>query len=214
MERRGHRVRPPGISGFRGRNGGGAGCARDWGAPVAGGWDCWSALRRVPTPLALGRCSGPLAIRSTRTGPNGPACCGAGRGRVRMAAHTAVSDDPSNGGRPSTAEYRVAPSAHRSPGASTAWPSSCSGGMYCGVPTSTAEAVSRKDASRMRAMPKSVITTRWPSRSTLSGLRSRCTIPAACAWASASAKAAPFPRPAPNPAFLCGQWSVQGSGRR
>ncbi len=51
---------------------------------------------------------------------------------------------------------------------------------------------SRRASTRARAMPKSVTTTR-PSlpRSTLSGLRSRCTTPAACAPASPSAMATP-----------------------
>ena len=53
-----------------------------------------------------------------------------------MAAKTAVRVGPSNGGHPSTAVYRVAPSAHRSTGAWMDSPSICSGAMYCGVPMS------------------------------------------------------------------------------
>jgi hypothetical protein len=63
-------------------------------------------------------------------------------------------------------------------------PSTCSGAMYAGVPSGVPMVLTASccTGSATRAMPKSVMTTRpsLPS-STLSGLRSRCTTPAACA---------------------------------
>ena len=112
--------------------------------------------------------------------------------RVRTAVITAARVGPSNGGIPSTAVYKVAPSAHMSAAASTLLPSSCSGAMYCGVPTMFPGLVSFVVASMIRAMPKSVTMARRPDSSTLSGFRSRCTIPAACASVSASAICSPI----------------------
>ena len=60
-----------------------------------------------------------------------------------------------------------------------------------GVPRSSPLAVSSVVASRRRATPKSVSTVRCPASSTLAGLRSRWTTPAACACARASARSTP-----------------------
>jgi hypothetical protein len=87
-----------------------------------------SASARV-TSSALGRVSGSLASSVVISPASGPACSGGSGDRVRIAVMTAVSVGPPNGGRPSTAVYRVAPSAHMSAGGPASLPSSCSGAM-------------------------------------------------------------------------------------
>ena len=108
-----------------------------------------------------------------------------------MAFIRAGAESPPNGVEPSSAVYRVAPSAHISAGG-PASPSNCSGAMYSGVPISTPKPVSRVVASSIRATPKSATMTRSPEIRMLAGLRSRCTIPAACACASAPAICLPM----------------------
>jgi len=113
---------------------------------------------------------------------------------VRCLDRMAISVGASNGSRPVTISYSIAPSAYTSVRASTVSPRICSGAMYCGVPIRSPArvigiAVTSPCSSRSLAMPKSSTRTtsvwrpRWTSI-TLSGLRSRCTMPRE--WASAS----------------------------
>lgn len=147
---------------------------------------------RPTSAAAVGRSLGFLDISSCSRGVSSPACEGGARGLLRMAWKRATKPDPPKGAWPSTAVYNVAPRDHRSPGAAASAPSSCSGGMYCGVPTTIPVPVRRVPAepSSTRAIPKSVMTVRRPTVSTLSGFRSRCTTPDAWACASASAMVA------------------------
>ena len=142
--------------------------------------------------IAFGRESGAFVSSWASMKVSGPENCGGAGSRAKMAVMSAVSVGPSNAGRPSTAEYRVAPSDHMSAAGPTLLPSSCSGDMNCGVPITVPVLVIWLLASATRAMPKSVTTTRSPASSTLSGFRSRWTMPAACAAASASAIFAPM----------------------
>src|SRR6266571_7400493 len=107
------------------RLGGGCNLARG-GAGLAGG-----ASRTASGP---GRRAGSLARSASSRSRSGPACWGGAGECVRMAAISAVRVAPLNGRVPSTAVYRVAPSAHMSAAASARVPSSCSGAMYSGVP--------------------------------------------------------------------------------
>jgi len=95
---------------------------------------------------------------------------------------------PLNGAAPLAAKASTEPRENTSLGAPAAAPSTCSGDMNEGVPMIDPVAVSRESA-RVLAMPKSI--TRGPSEasSTLAGLRSRCTSPAA--WIARSASASP-----------------------
>ena len=90
-----------------------------------------------------GAAPGFLASSRARTAASGPACAGGCGSRVKIAVISAVIDGPSNGGRPSTAVYSVAPSDHMSAAGPTVRPSSCSGAMYCGVPITVPVPVSR-----------------------------------------------------------------------
>nr|BFE85526.1 hypothetical protein GCM10020093_081270 [Planobispora longispora] len=90
-------------------------------------------------------------------------------------------------GRPVAANTMVRPQLNRSEEGSARCPPICSGDMYAGVPTTPLVTVIAESSAR--AMPKSM--TRGPSgpRSTLLGLKSRCTIPAR--WIAASAVTVP-----------------------
>ena len=110
------------------RLGGGCGLARG-GAGLAG-----SVGERVPDSLGAWAPGGVLGQQRLKQVRSGPACRGGAGERVKMAAHSAVRVAPSNGGLPSTAVYKVAPSAHMSAGGAGRMPSSCSGAMYSGVP--------------------------------------------------------------------------------
>ena len=92
----------------------------------------------------------------------------------------------------------MVPSEKRSLRSSASFPSTISGAMWLGDPTSAPVMVMRSSEARMRAMPKSVSLTavRSPSWTiTFSGFRSRWMTPAAWAWARASARARPTSRP-------------------
>ena len=90
---------------------------------------------RVPGSLGAGAPGGVLGQERLKQVAQRAARAGAGPGeRVKMAAHSAVRVAPSNGGLPSTAVYKVAPSAHISAAAPAPVPSICSGAMYSGVP--------------------------------------------------------------------------------
>ena len=126
------------------------------------------------------------------TGPSGPA--DGARGASSVATPAVMAEDPpsrSNGPRPSTAAYKVAPSDQRSDAGVAAAPRTRSGAVKPGVPT-TMPAWVMPGSSANVAMPKSVSTVRPSSvTSTLLGLTSRCSTPAACALASAPTQAGP-----------------------
>ena len=83
-----------------------------------------------------------------------------------------------NGLRPVAAKASTAPRLNTSLSGPTSWPAACSGDMKLGVPT-TRPARASGATSAAWEIPKSI--TRGPSRasSTLDGLRSPCTTPAA-----------------------------------
>ena len=112
----------------------------------------------------------------------------------------------SNGRRPVSISYSTQPNAQRSVRSSTGLPRACSGLMYATVPRMMPDCVTTGDAtvgssdmpgavdplvtpaSASLARPKSSTFTVPSVRSfTLAGLRSRCTMPCACAASSASA---------------------------
>ncbi len=110
-----------------------------------------------------------------------------------MLASTAIALPwPSNGPRPSTAAYRVAPSDHRSEAGLAGCPRIRSGAQNPGVPMTMPAWVSPGSPCKV-AMPKSV-STALPSGviRMLPGLTSRCTTPAACAVPSASSSVMPI----------------------
>ncbi len=161
-----------------------------------------------------GRSSGRLAsarrrARSSATTAGSP--LRAGGCSCRVAESTSTTVLPRKAGRPDTASYRMAAVENRSVRASTAWPSTCSGAMYRGVPTSRPGRVSSvpisservRSLGSARARPKSSTFTPWGERNTFEGLRSRWTTPAA--WSAARAER--IDRPTPTA-------SATGSGPR
>src|SRR5215213_7732819 len=104
------------------------------GAPPMGTVGLWgpaatgTSMRR--TSRAVGRRTGSLSRRASRTGPSGPARAGWPGGSARMAARVAAGWPRSNGAAPSTANHRVAPSAHRSAAGPAGRPVACSGATY------------------------------------------------------------------------------------
>ena len=124
----------------------------------------------------------------------------------RIEEATAAALDPSNARRPLAISWSTQPRAKTSLRASAALPSSCSGAMYCSVPTmaparvigASAVAVFSSEApppgkavAMARARPKSSSFTPDFVTMTLPGLRSRCAMPLRCARSSASAISAP-----------------------
>ena len=103
-----------------------------------------------------------------------------------------------NGDRPLAAYATVSPQAKTSP-AGPDFPLTCSGAMNPGDPMLIPVRVTDV-ASSVCAMPKSITFGPSAVSSTLPGLRSRCTTPAA--WMAASASASPAARlasiPGPN----------------
>ena len=109
---------------------------------------------------------------------------------------------PRNGGWPVTISYSTTPRLKTSVRWSAAWPEACSGELYpiepYGTPTSVsgssvlrpgvAGPLSPASGTSIFARPKSRMRA-WPPGPTMmfAGLRSRWTMPAACATASASA---------------------------
>ena len=98
---------------------------------------------------------------------------------------------------PLTSSYRMQPNAKMSLRASAGLPFNCSGAMYPGVPAMAIVCVAAvapsTDFSASLAKPKSsTFTEPFSVTRMLPGLRSRCTIPAACAAASASAIWMPY----------------------
>ena len=104
---------------------------------------------------------------------------------------TSNSVRPSKALRPASISNSSAPAAKTSLRASRGSPRSCSGAMYCGVPTSapawvSSVAVAPPAAATGRARPKSSSVTPAGVRNTFEGLRSRCTSPRACRACSAA----------------------------
>ena len=101
-----------------------------------------------------------------------------------MAYAVAVNESPLKGNSPVPANTIVTAHDHMSAAAVTRLPASCSGAMNAGVPTVTSPERSVVIPGTA-ASPKSITTgPSGPSR-TLAGLKSRCTIPAACTAPSA-----------------------------
>src|SRR5580693_5215359 len=102
-----------------------------------------------------------------------------------MANAVAVSDSPLKGSSPVPANTIVTAHDHTSAAAVTRVPASCSGAINAGVPTVTWPERPVVVIPGTAASPKSITTgPSGPSR-TLAGLKSRCTIPAACTAPSA-----------------------------
>ena len=126
------------------------------------------------------------------TGPSGPA--DGARGASSAATPALMTELPptrSNGPRPSTAAYRVAPSDQRSEAGVAMSPRIRSGAVKPGVPTTMPCWVSPRSSANV-AMPKSVRIARpSPVTSTLLGFTSRWSTPALCAVASALTRLVP-----------------------
>src|SRR6266540_3445608 len=186
----------PALAGAAGAGGGGGGGL--WGGGGGGGGGGWggggggtssagslvAATRRswYQTSADLGRWWDSLRSRRSTTGPSAPrrrACRGGSFTIAFRTSNWALLD--LKGGSPSTAKYRVAPSAHRSVAGPTSSPLICSGAMNAGEPTTTPVTVS-SGSPVSEAVPKSVSLVVPSSRtSTLLGFTSRWTIPARCA---------------------------------
>ncbi len=140
--------------------------------------------------------------RSSASGISGTSSRGAFGCSLTTAVSVSDIDFPANARRPVTISYSTAPKLKMSLRASTFPPVACSGDMYPAVPATTpgwlsasgALAVvsespgsSVSSATRFARPKSSTLTT--PSRVTITfaGLRSRWTMPRACAAASASA---------------------------
>ncbi len=146
---------------------------------------------------AVGRACGSLARAASTSGrsPGGTAEMSGASCTIR---YSMTSDAPlPNGDCPLAAKATVTAQVKMS-AAVPARPVICSGAMYPAEPTVMPVMV-RLVVSRAWAMPKSMTFGPVAVSSTLEGLRSRCTIPAA--WIAASASASPVARP----------YSVRGS---
>ena len=150
-------------------------------APAAGrrrASAAWAAVTSPSRPAAAGRLAGSLARhRSISGSTSGGAPRRSGAPRTTRSSTAAAWPEP-NGLRPVAAKASTAPRLNTSLRDPTAWPAACSGDMKLGVPTTSPERSSGA-ASAAWEIPKSI--TRGPSRasSTLDGLRSPCTTPAA-----------------------------------
>ena len=145
-----------------------------------------------------------LTTRSRDAGHSGWIAGSGGGFEVRIDAARLARVVPENALRPAAISYSVAPSAKMSVRASAARPSSCSGAMYCGVPTTAPSTVSDRSSvvstdGEPSAFSGAIARARPKSRSlapdfvsmTLPGLRSRWTIPLRCAASRAAAISAP-----------------------
>ena len=166
------------------------------------------------TTVAGGRWAGSLASRASRAGSRGPARVGRPGGSWRMAPRVAAGLARSNGATPSTANHRVAPSAHRSAAGPACPPLACSGATYGSDPNA---AVTARPSPRPRIAPVAPVRVRWVSSwseampksasltrplgetMTLAGLTSWWTIPARWAASSASRSSSPIRAAAPCP---------------
>ena len=143
---------------------------------------------RADGSFAVARCS--TASRRRHSGPAGLRL----HGSFRIAINSSLWVRPRNGRRPVTASAAITPSAKMSLRSSMCPAVSCSGAIYPAVPITTPgwvrPAGSWSSSVVSFASPKSsTFTTPAPAvgvvTRTLSGLRSRCTIPCACAAATA-----------------------------
>ncbi len=142
------------------------------------------------TVWAEGRAAGSFARqarhRASRIGSTPGARRDGRSGASSMIARsTATVDGPTKGGRPQRMTHRTPPRPHASAGGPAGRPRVCSGDMNSGVPRIVPVAVRRLRSCTSRASPKSM-SFPPPCGSTrmFPGLRSRWTIPRACAWAS------------------------------
>ena len=89
---------------------------------------------------------------------------------------------PSNGTSPVSASYSITPSAYQSLASVDGAPAACSGDMYAGVPITPRLHRAVRVARALGGDAEVEHAPRGPSAvtSTLSGLRSRCSLPAAC----------------------------------
>ena len=166
----------------------------------------WASQRssRFRSRTVCQRSSGSLArqvstSRSSRRGRPGRTSGSGAGSSFRIDPMTLACPSPSKGRVPVSISYSVAPKAKTSERASTGFPSSCSGDMYCSVPSRLPSAVSAArvgapegsssaaPGSRSRASPKSSSFTPADESITLPGFRSRWTMP--CRWAASSASA-------------------------
>src|SRR5215467_4185656 len=147
----------------------------------------------LPAVVVSGRVPGSLLSSALMTGPSGPA--DGAVGASSSATPALITDEPptrSNGPRPSTAAYNVAPTDQRSDAADATSPRMRSGAVKPGVPTTIPASVIAGSSANI-AMPKSVSTALpSPVTRTLLGLTSRCRTPAACAVARALTRLAPI----------------------
>ena len=138
----------------------------------------WAAVTPARSSAAVGRPPGSLARHRSISGrtPAGAPLRSAVPPTTRSS--TAAGGPVPNGLRPVAAKASTAPRLKTSLSGPTSWPWACSGDMKLGVPT-TRPARPSGVASAAWEIPKSI--TRGPSRasSTLDGLRSPCTTPAA-----------------------------------
>src|SRR6266566_511935 len=160
---------------------GGSGSARAVPAGAGSGRDSiadWAAVTLASSSAAVGLRSGSLARHcsiSGRTSAGAPSRSAASR---TTRSSTVAGCPAPNGLRPVAAKASTAPRLNTSLSGPTPLPSACSGDMKLGVPT-TRPARASGATSAAWEIPKSI--TRGPSSasSTLEGLRSPCTTPAA-----------------------------------
>src|SRR5215471_17910335 len=103
-----------------------------------------------------------------------------------MANAVAINDSPLKGISPVPANAIVTAHDHMSAAVVTRVPASCSGAINAGVPTVTWPEGPMVVIPGTAASPKSISTGPWGPSRTLAGLKSRCTIPAACTAPSAA----------------------------
>ncbi len=151
-----------------------------------------ASASRAEVPAASGRWAGSRLSSASMTGASGPA--DGARGASSAATPAMMAIEPpgrSNGPRPSTAAYSVAPSDHRSEAGVALPPRTRSGAVNPGVPTTMSACVMPGSSANV-AMPKSLSTARPSAEiSTLLGFTSRCSTPAACAVSRALSSRAP-----------------------
>ncbi len=138
----------------------------------------WIAVTSASRAAAAGRPAGSLTRHrsiSGRTSGGTPSRSGTPR---TTRSSTAAAGPVPNGLRPVAAKASTVPRLNTSLSGPTGWPAACSGDMKLGVPT-TRPPRACGAASAAWEIPKSI--TRGPSSasSTLDGLRSPCTTPAA-----------------------------------
>ena len=146
------------------------------------------------------RASGSFArhLFKTRWSDGGARGCSALIGAGSASKIAAITLDwlfPTNARRPVTISYKTAPNANRSLRGSASRPSSCSGAMYCSVPTMVPCTVAVWTVTGVVMPPGPPVTSLASPKSssfapvfvsiTFDGFKSRCTMPAWCARSSA-----------------------------